>query len=111
MHAANHGPFTPLWKKYKPVVLKLMKDAGEEPQTYQFQEHEFIDLNGQRKSGYSFKMEVYENRKSNKPRSKVANDLLNVLQSSSTAEELTNEDPYHFKLDNKFELEVSRIEN
>ena len=54
---------------------------------------------------------MYQNRKStSKGRSKVANDLLNVLKESSTAEELTHEDPYHFKLDSKFELEVSKVE-
>ena len=107
--AALNGQYAYLWQKYKPVILKLMKDAEVEPQTYQFQPHEFADLNNQRTTGYSFKLEVYENRKSNEPKSKVANDLLNILQSSSTAEELTSEDPYQFKMDSKFELEVSRM--
>ena len=105
----HNGTFTPLWKKYKPVVLKLMRAAEEQPQTYQFQPHEFADLNNQRTSGYSFKLEIFENRKSNNPKSKVANDLLNVLQTSSTAEELTQENPYQFKMGSNFELEVIRV--
>ncbi|MEM6829548.1 MAG: hypothetical protein AAGA66_12120 [Bacteroidota bacterium] len=104
------GKYTNLWQKYRPMLLKLMVDAHESPQSYQFQKHEFSDLNGQKPSGYSFKMEVFKNEKKNKVVSNVATDLLNTLQSSPKSEELTSENAYLFKLNNKFTLEVSRID-
>jgi len=107
---AYDGKYTLLWHKYKPVVLKLMKDAEKKPQTYQFQQHEFADLNNQRRTGYSFNLEVYKNRKQNGKPSSVASDLLTILKNSSTAEELTSEHSYHFKLDSNFELEVKKVD-
>ncbi len=101
------GKYTHLWQKYKPVILKLMVDAQEGPQSYQFQQHEFSDLNSQKPTGYSFKMEVQRNQKKNKVSSSVASDLLSILQSSLKSEELTTEKMYLFKLDSKFKLEVS----
>lgn len=104
------GKYTHLWQKYRPMILKLMIDAAEEPQKYQFQKHEFTDLNNQKPTGYSFKLEVHRNEKQNKVSSSVASDLLSILQSSSKSDELTAESKYLFKMDSKFVLEVSRIE-
>lgn len=106
--ATYEGKYTHLWHKYKPVILKLMVDAAEgEPQTYQFQRHEFADLNNQKPTGYSFKLEVLRNEKQGKVTSSVAADLLSILQSSGKSEELTAESKYLLKMDTKFVLEVS----
>ena len=80
--ATYEGKYTHLWQKYRPMILKLMVDAEAGPQTYQFQRHEFADLNNQKATGYSFKLEVYKNEKQNKVSSSVASDLLSILQTS-----------------------------
>lgn len=105
------GKYANLWQKYRPMLLKLMVDAQECPQSYQFQKHEFADLNSQKSTGYSFKMEVFKNEKKNKVNSSVASDLLNILQSSAKSDELTSDNVYQFKMDNKFNLVVSRMED
>lgn len=107
--ATYEGKYTHLWQKYKPMILKLMVEADKGPQLYQFQRHEFADLNNQKPTGYSFKLEVFKNQKQNKLTSNVAIDLLSILQSSSKSEELTHENKYLFKLDSKFSLEISRL--
>ncbi|MEQ6165794.1 hypothetical protein AAOE16_01255 [Ekhidna sp. MALMAid0563] len=109
--ATYEGKYTHLWQKYKPVLLKLMVEAQNEPQTYQFQQHEFSDLNNQKRTGYTFKMEIFKNQKQNKLSSSVATDLLSILQSSEKSDELTQETKYQFQLDKKFVLEVSRVED
>jgi len=103
------GKYTHLWLKYKPVIVKLMMDSEEGPQTYQFQKHEFMDVNNQKPTGYSFKLEVHRNEKQNKVSSTVASDLLSILQSSGKSDELTAENKYLFRLDSKFVFEVSRV--
>lgn len=108
--ATYEGKYTHLWQKYKPVLLKLMVDAEDGPQTYQFQQHEFSDLNNQKRTGYSFKMEIHRNQKQNKLSSSVATDLLSILQTSEKSDELTREHSYVFQLDKKFVLEVTRLE-
>lgn len=101
------GKYTHLWQKYRPMILKLMVDAETEPQIYKFQSHEFSDLNNDKPTGYSFKLEVYKNEKQNKISSSVAADLLSILQSSAKSDQLTAEKKYLFRLDSKFRLEVS----
>lgn len=107
--ATYEGKYTHLWQKYRPVILKLMVDAQENPQSYQFQKHEFADLNNGKGTGYSFKMEVARNEKQNKVNSSVATDLLSILQSSAKSEELTTANTYLFRLDSKFKLEISAV--
>lgn len=104
------GKYTHLWQKYRPIVLKLMVDASEGPQKYQFQRHEFADLNNHKPNGYSFKLEVFKNEKKNKVTSSVASDLLSILQSSAKADELTLTSKYLFRMDSKFMLEVSQVD-
>lgn len=101
------GKYTHLWQKYRPMILKLMIDAEKGPQTYQLQMHEFADLNSNKPTGYSFKLEILRNNKQNKISSSVATDLLSILQSSTKSEELTSEKKYLIKMDSKFKLEVS----
>jgi hypothetical protein len=108
--ATYEGKYTHIWQKYRPMLLKLMVDAEEGPQKYQFQRHEFMDVNNQRPTGYSFKMEVFRNEKQNKVSSSVATDLLSILQSSAKSDELTIANKYLFKMDSKFSLEVSIVD-
>lgn len=99
--------FFPIWKKYKPVVIKLMKDSVEEPQSYQLFGHEFSDVNTKSTSTYSFKITVDNGKVTNvKKPSKMANDLLSMIKLSPSAKELMDSHIYKFDLDASFKLTV-----
>ena len=99
--------FFPIWKKYKPVVIKLMKDSLQEPQSYQLFGHEFSDVNTKSTSTYSFKITVDNGKVTNvKKPSKMANDLLSMLKISPSAKELMESHVFKFDLDASFKLTV-----
>ncbi|SNT00093.1 hypothetical protein SAMN05421640_1958 [Ekhidna lutea] len=110
-YPVNHSLYVLLWNKYKPVILKLMKDAAEEPQEYQFIPHEFRDLNPKEKSGHSFTLEAHKRRAVNNIKmSVVAQDLLEILLKSNTALNLLEEATFEFKMDKQFKFVVTRHE-
>lgn len=86
-----------------------MTAAAQEPQQYKLFVHEFKASGEKVKSGYSFSLEVSNGKAVNNIKnSAVAQDLLNMLQQSKRATELTNEAPYEFSLDKQFILRISR---
>lgn len=100
--------FFPLWKKYKPAILFMMKEAAKGPQQYSFQKHEFDDLNPKKTSAYSFKFSVTSGlRASATKKSLLAEDLLMVLKGSEKAIELVESSEFDFELDKEFKLHVS----
>ena len=101
--------FFPIWKKYRPVVLKLMIDSLEgEAQSYQFSGHEFADVNTRKSATFSFKLETHKGRVLHpKKASVVAADLMVVLKQSAKAIELTDAYIFNFALDAQFKLTVS----
>ncbi|MEQ8905730.1 hypothetical protein [Ekhidna sp.] len=110
-YPVNHSLYVLLWNKYKPVLLKLMRDAAEAPQEYQFISHEFRDLNPKERGGHAFTLEAYKRRPQNNIKmSVVAQDLLEILLKSNTAYELLEEAMYEFKMDKHFKLTVTRHE-
>lgn len=110
-YPVNHSLYVLLWNKYKPVILKLMRDANEAPQEYQFISHEFRDLNPKEKGGHSFTLEANKRRALNNIKmSVVAQDLLEILLKSHTASELLENAVYEFKMDKQFKLTVTKKE-
>ena len=110
-YPVNHSLYVLLWNKYKPVLLKLMRDAADVPQEYQFISHEFRDLNHKERGGHSFMLEVHKRKAQNNIKmSVVAQDLLQILLKSNTAYELMDEAMYAFKMDKHFKLTVTRHE-
>lgn len=102
--------YTPLWHKYRPALIKLMIDAMNEPQTYKLSAHEFKAMNAKQKGGYSFVLEVSKGKATNDIRdSIIAKELLEILQISKKASELTEESPYQISLDKQFVLHISRM--
>ena len=101
--------FYPIWKKYRPVVLKLMVDSLEgTPQSYKFSGHEFADANTRKSAAFSFKLETHKGRVLHpKKASVVASDLMAVLKQSAKATELTDASVFYFVLDSQFNLTVS----
>ncbi|WP_420316550.1 hypothetical protein [Ekhidna sp.] len=110
-YPTNNNLYVLLWNKYKPVLVKLMRDAAEAPQTYQFISHEFRDLNPKERGGHSFTLEAHKRRAVNNIKmSVVAQDLLEILLKSNTAATLLEEAMYEFKMDKEFKLTVTRHE-
>ena len=102
-------PFTPLWHKYRPVILKLMTDAANEPQQYQLFTHEFKALSKKDKVSFSFLLQAHNGKALNNIKtSQVAMDLLYVLQQSKTALQLLSEATYEFSLDKSFVFHINK---
>ncbi|MFY0591902.1 hypothetical protein [Roseivirga sp.] len=100
--------FYPLWKKYRPVMLKLMVDADKEPQQYEMSKHEFTDLAPKKNIVYSFKLEMFQGAPLVAPKtSLVAQDFIAVIKQSGKANELMQTATYAFELDKQFKLNVS----
>lgn len=103
----NTTEFFPIWKKYKPVIIKLMKDSLAEEQSYQLFGHEFADVNTKKTTSYSFKLTLDKGKVTNvKKPSKMANDLLSLIKSSPSARELMQENVFRIELNSNFHLSI-----
>jgi uncharacterized protein YktB (UPF0637 family) len=103
--------YTPIWNKYRPVILKLMSEAQEEPQHYKLFAHEFKAAGEKIKTSFSFTLEATKGKAINDIRkSMVAKDLLQVLQQSKTATQLMESAIYELKMDKQCVLSVNRKE-
>jgi hypothetical protein len=102
--------YSPVWNKYRPAILKLMVDAAVAPQQYQLSSHEFRALNAKQKGGYNFTLQVSKGKAVNNIKtSTVAQDLLEVLQLSKKATELSEASPYEISMDKHFVLHVNKL--
>ncbi len=109
-HALDSLKYSYLWNKYRPMVLKLMKDAADGPQEYKFLKHEFHDINPKEKGGHSFTMELDNGRPSKEVKtSMVAKSLFAVLDQSNKAMELAAGMTYGFNLDKQYMLHITLI--
>ncbi|MDW3210711.1 MAG: hypothetical protein R8N23_12620 [Reichenbachiella sp.] len=107
-HVLDNLKYSYLWNKYRPMVLKLMKDAADKPQQYKFQKHEFHDINPKEKGGHSFTMELSNGRPSKEVKtSMVAKSLFAVLDQSMTASDLSQGATYEFSMDKQYNLEIT----
>jgi hypothetical protein len=105
----DFNPYSPLWNKYRPMILKLMAAAEQEPQQYQLYSHEFKAMGQKVKSGYSFVLQASKGKAINNIKaSVVAIDLLQILQTSAKAMDLMKEATYELSLDKNFVFKVSR---
>jgi len=111
IYSSTNKHYHYLWKKYRPVLLKMMIDAENKPQEYQFYNHEFTKVNPRKKTGLSFSMQVAEGQPLDNIRNdEVAKDLLAVLNSSETATQLLSEHVFEFTLDKNFVLTIEKQE-
>lgn len=112
MMLAESNPYSPLWNKYRPVILQLMSAAVENgPQQYKLFSHEFKAIGQKERTGFSFVLEASNGKALNNIKaSTVAKNLLQVLQGSKRASELLNEAPYELSMDKHFVLRVTRKE-
>lgn len=111
IHALDTLKYSYLWNKYRPMVVKLMKDAADEPQQYKFLKHEFHDINPKEKGGHSFDFELANGRPSKEMKtSMVARSLYAVIDQSSKAAELAQGATYGFVMDKQYNLHITLIE-
>jgi hypothetical protein len=104
--------YTPVWNKYRPAILKLMIDSGDQPQTYNLSAHEFHALQSKPKGGYHFNLQVAKGKAVNDIKdSFVAQSLLHILQQSRKATELMDSASYEIRLDKNFILHIQKLEN
>ena len=102
--------YSPIWNKYRPAILKMMRDSAQAPQTYALSAHEFRALNARQKGGYTFVLTVSKGKVVNNIRgSGIAQDLLEMLQLSRSGSELMGESPYEITLDKQFVLHVTKL--
>jgi hypothetical protein len=105
------SPYTPVWHKYRPAILRLMVDSSQEPQHYPLSAHEFKALNPRQKGGYDFSLHVSRGRAVNNIReSEVARGLLYILQLSPKGSAMMEEGDYEIKLDKQFVLHVEKLQ-
>jgi hypothetical protein len=103
--------YTPLWHKYRPMILQLMSGTANGPQQYKLFPHEFKALSKKDKVSFTFTMEAYNGRAVNNIKSsQVALDLLFILQQSQKASQLLRESIYEFSLDKSFVFHITRKE-
>ena len=110
-HSPTSRMYVNVWNKYRPAVLRLMVDAAKGPQQYKFSPHEFRKINPKEKGGHSFTLRVFLGKAENNIKGlPVAKDLLEVLQQSNKAMELSQISTYEFILDKQFMFHVTRTE-
>ena len=110
-YATSAQTYAYLWSKYRPAILRLMVDSVNGPQQYKFLDHEFKSVNAKEKGGYAFEVHVTKGKADNPLKmSKVAKDLLQILQQSGKAIELTGIHTYEFKMDKQFNFQVTQLD-
>jgi len=99
-----------IWSKYRPAILKMMVDSSSSPQTYSMSAHEFTGVSSRPKGGFQFNMQVANGKAINNIKeSRVAQDLLFILQQSQKANELMESGSYEISLDKKFVLHIQKL--
>jgi len=108
-YSTENHKYAYIWKKYRPAILKLMVDADNGPQEYPFSKHEFFNVNPKEKGGYTFTLQMFENKAIEITKtSALARDLLVILQQSPKCYELTSQNVYVFNMDKSFVFHVSK---
>src|SRR5690348_1515184 len=103
--------YAPFWSKYRPVILKLMLDALQEPQQYKILQHEFQAMDDRKKKVQGFNLQVFQGRAVNNIKSsEPAQDLLYMLMQSRKGSELTDTNQFEIMLDRQFILHVSTMQ-
>jgi len=104
-------PYSYIWHKYRPVILRLMVNAHDGPQQYIFSEHEFRRIFPKNRSSLAFILYMHRARALNNIKtSHLAQALLGILKESKTAISLTENSTFEFKLDDRFILHVRKNE-
>ncbi len=98
----GNNQYTDLWEKYRPVIIKLIKDGGGQ---YPLYKGEF-EQRGNR-DRYSFSMTVEDGKVPELGASAVARDLKTVLDGSVSFRKYSAGKTIEIRLTSSFTLEVS----
>lgn len=108
----SETPYTHIWHKYRPVILRLMVNAADSPQHYVLSPHEFRQMFPKYQTSLAFILYIHRSKALNNIRtSDLAGALLKVLQQSETAMRLTHDSTYELLLDHNFVFHVRKNEN
>jgi hypothetical protein len=108
----SQTPYSYLWHKYRPVILRLMVTAEDGPQQYVFSDHEFKGIFPKNRSSLAFILYIHRTKALNNIKgSPLAHALLGVLKESKTAVRLTESSTYELMLDEKFIFHVRKNES
>lgn len=106
-----HTPYSHIWNKYRPVILRLMVDSENGPQHYSFSDHEFTRVFPKKRDSLAFILFLHRSKALNNIKSSpLAQSLLAMLRESKTVERLTEDLTFEFMLDDKFLFHVRRNE-
>lgn len=98
-----------LWRKYRPVVLRLMMDAEEDSQRYVFSSDEFRKMFPKSRRKLAFILYFHRSRALNNIKASIlAQSLIDVLRLSKTSASLCNDATFEFILDENFVFHVRR---
>src|SRR5688572_12576913 len=93
-------PYSYVWHKYRPVILRLMVDSENTPQHYAFSDHEFRRVFPRKQGSLAFILFIHRSKALNNIKSSpLAQALLGILRESKTAVKLTEDSTYEFILD------------
>ncbi len=85
-------------------------DSNDSPQAYKFSPHEFKAMNAKQKGGFDFILQVSKGKAVNNIRdSVIAQELLEILQISRKASELTDLAAYRIEMDKQFVLRITKL--
>lgn len=99
-----------LWKKYKPAIVSKMKNAINEPQSFNLTKYEFEALGKREESGYAFNLEIKDGKLNNNIEgTAVARDLLIVLKESKTFNEFIEDYDLKINMDVNFVLKINAV--
>lgn len=104
--------YLPLWTKYRPAIIKMMKMAKEEQQQqdYQLSEHEFTDIGERIISRYAFNIEIKLGKVTNDiSKTAVARDLVKAIEGSNFAKKLMEDSSYKINMGKDFNIKVNLI--
>lgn len=105
----SQTPYSYIWHKYRPVILRLMVNAHDGPQQYTFSEHEFRRIFPKNRSSLAFILYMHRSKAVNNIKtSLLAHALLGILKESKTAVSLTENSTFEFRLDENFVLHVRK---
>jgi len=96
-----------LWSQYRPTILKLMNDCLDRPQHHKLSYDELTSIDNEEENHLPFVLRVFQGDAINNIKtSPIAKDLLLILKRSQTANMLTDQFIFEFKLDEDFVLHI-----
>lgn len=103
--------YYPLWLKYSPVFVMLLKKALKGTETISLNKNDFETLGDRKISDYTFNLEIKNTKVVNGIRhTAVARDLYDVLITNTKTKELLQNRHYKLSLGKEFILRILVVE-